>query len=30
MFALADFAGNPLTRKYAEACARWEPVVDVT
>jgi hypothetical protein len=22
MFALADFAGNPLTRKYAEARAR--------
>jgi hypothetical protein len=30
MFALADFAGNPLTRKYAEARARWEPVVEVT
>ncbi|MEW6683488.1 MAG: DUF3604 domain-containing protein [Nitrospirota bacterium] len=30
MFALADFLGNPLTRKYAEARARWEPVVEVT
>ncbi|HEX4857528.1 MAG TPA: DUF3604 domain-containing protein [Usitatibacteraceae bacterium] len=30
MFALADFAGNPLTRKYAETRARWEPVVEVT
>lgn len=30
MFALADFAGNPLTRKYAEARARWEPVIEVT
>ncbi|WP_461481879.1 DUF3604 domain-containing protein [Porticoccus sp.] len=30
MFALADFVGNPLTRKYAEARARWEPVVEVT
>jgi len=30
MFALADFAGNPLTREYAEARARWEPLVEVT
>jgi len=30
MFALADFTGNPLTRKYAEARARWEPVVEAT
>lgn len=30
MFALADFTGNPLTRKYAEARARWEPVIEVT
>jgi hypothetical protein len=30
MFALADFAGNPITRKYAESRARWEPVVEVT
>jgi Protein of unknown function (DUF3604) len=30
MFALADFAGNPLTHKYAETRARWEPVVEVT
>lgn len=30
MFALADFTGNPLTRKYAEERARWEPVIEVT
>ena len=30
MFALADFMGNPLTRKYAEARARWEPLVEAT
>ncbi len=30
MFALADFSGNPLTREYAEARARWEPLVEVT
>ncbi|TNE75398.1 MAG: DUF3604 domain-containing protein [Gammaproteobacteria bacterium] len=30
MFALADFAGNPLTRKYAESRARWEPLLEVT
>jgi hypothetical protein len=30
MFALADFTGNPLTRKYAETRARWEPVVEAT
>ena len=30
MFALADFAGNPLTQKYAEERARWEPLVEVT
>jgi hypothetical protein len=30
MFALVDFMGNPLTRKYAEARARWEPVVEAT
>lgn len=30
MFALADFAGNPLTRKYAETRARWEPLLEVT
>ncbi len=30
MFALVDFIGNPLTRKYAEDRARWEPLVEVT
>ena len=30
MFALADFAGNPLTRKYAETRMRWEPVAEAT
>ena len=30
MFALADFLGNPLTRKYAETRARWEPLMEVT
>jgi hypothetical protein len=30
MFSLADFMGNPLTRKYAEARARWEPLLEVT
>jgi hypothetical protein len=30
MFALADFFGNPLTRSYAEARARWEPIMEVT
>jgi hypothetical protein len=30
MFALVDFAGNALTRKYAEARARWEPVMEAT
>lgn len=30
MFALATLMGNPLTRQYAEARARWEPVVEVT
>lgn len=30
MFALVDFMGNPLTRKYAEERARWEPLVEVT
>jgi hypothetical protein len=30
MFALADFFGNPLTRAYAEARARWEPIMEVT
>ena len=30
MFALADFAGNPLTRKYAEERNRWERLIEVT
>ncbi len=30
MFALADFAGNPLTRQYAESRARWEPLFEAT
>jgi len=30
MFALADFMGNPLTRKWAETRAKWEPVVEVS
>lgn len=30
MFAVEDFKGNALTRKYAEARARWEPLFEVT
>jgi uncharacterized protein DUF3604 len=30
MFALVDFMGNPLTRKYAEERTRWEPLVEAT
>ncbi len=30
MFALVDFMGNPLTRQYAEARARWEPLLEAT
>ena len=30
MFALVDFMGNPLTRKYAETRARWEPLIEAT
>jgi len=30
MFALADMLGNPLTRAYAEARSRWEPLMEVT
>jgi hypothetical protein len=30
MFALVDFLGNPLTRKYAETRARWEPLLETT
>jgi len=30
MFSLMDFAGNPLTRDYAEKRMRWEPIYEVT
>ena len=30
MFALADFMGKPLTRKYAETRSNWEPVIEAT
>jgi len=30
MFALVDFAGEPLTPKYAAKRARWEPLYEVT
>jgi len=30
MFEIVDFAGNPLTRKYAETRSNWEPLVEVT
>jgi len=30
MFSLQDFAGNPLTREYAEERMRWEPIYEVT
>jgi hypothetical protein len=30
MFALQDFKGKPLTRKYAETRNRWEPLVETT
>jgi hypothetical protein len=30
MFEIVDFAGNPLTRQYAETRSSWEPVVEVT
>lgn len=30
MFALSTFLGDPLTRDYAQARARWEPVYEVT
>ena len=30
MFAETDFSGNPLTRAYAEARIRWEPIIEVT
>jgi hypothetical protein len=30
MFGLTDMTGNPLTREYAEARSRWEPLAEVT
>ncbi len=30
MFANVDFKGNPLTREYAEARIRWEPIIEVS
>jgi hypothetical protein len=30
MFALQTFAGNPLTREWAETRARWEPMYEAT
>jgi hypothetical protein len=30
MFALSTFAGNPLTRDWAETRARWEPMYEIT
>ena len=30
MFEIVDFAGNPLTRQYAETRSNWEPLVEVT
>ena len=30
MFSLQDFAGNPLTREYAEKRMRWEPLYEAT
>src|SRR5450631_2452333 len=30
MFALTTFAGNPLTREWAETRAKWEPMYEVT
>ena len=30
MFALTTFAGNPLTRAWAEQRARWEPMYEIT
>lgn len=30
MFALTDLFGNPMTRAYAEARSRWEPVYEMT
>jgi len=30
MFSPNDFKGNPMTRAYAEARIRWEPIIEVT
>jgi hypothetical protein len=30
MFSVADYGGNPLTEKYAETRAQWEPVYEIT
>ena len=30
MFALSTFLGNPLTREWAEARAKWEPMYEIT
>ena len=30
MFEIVDFAGNPITRKYAETRAQWEPLYEAT
>ncbi len=30
MFALEDYAGNPLSKGYAELRSRWEPLVEAT
>ena len=30
MFEIVDFAGNPITRKYAETRAHWEPLYEAT
>jgi hypothetical protein len=30
MFALTDLLGNPMTRAYAEARSRWEPLVETS
>jgi len=30
MFAETDFSGNPITRAYAEARIRWEPIIETS
>ncbi len=30
MFEIVDFAGNPITRKYADTRAHWEPLYEAT